>query len=80
MTFLSSSIISPSILNPLLAITLRASLFEDKILFFEIKSKILIPFLISLDLIIISGKPELSPLPSKVSLAVFSDCVEAVSP
>mgnify|MGYP001225246961 CR=1 FL=1 len=71
---------APSILNPLLEIALRASLFEDKILFFEIKSKILIPFSTSSDLIFISGRPELSLPRSKVSLAVFSASFEAISP
>ena len=80
MTFFSSLTISSLILNPLLAIILRASLLEDKILFFEIKSKILTPCSTSLNLIVISGKPELSSPPSKVSLAVFSAFFEAVSP
>ena len=56
MTFFSSLIMAPLILIPLLAIALLASLFDDKILFFEIKSRIFIPFSISLDLILISGK------------------------
>ena len=50
--------------------TLLASLFDDKILFFAIRSKILTPFLISSFLIFISGKPDANEPPSKVSLAV----------
>ena len=68
------------ILNPLLDIALRASLFEDKILLFAIKSKILIPFLTSLGLILITGKSEPRPPSANVSLAVCSAFFEAVSP
>ena len=50
--------------------TLLASLFDDKILLFAIRSKIFIPFLISSFLIFISGKPDANVPPSKVSLAV----------
>ena len=66
-----------SILKPLLAIALLASLFEGKILLFAIKSKIFTPFLISLDLILISGKSAPKPPLSKVSLAVCSAFLEA---
>ena len=65
---------------PLLLITLLASLLEDKILFFEIKSKILIPFFTSLILILISGKSIPMPPFSKVSLAVCSALFAAIFP
>ena len=75
--FFSFSIRIPSILNPLLTIALLTSLFDDKILQFVIKSKIFIPFLISFNLILISGKFLLKPPPSKVSFAVCSAFFEA---
>ena len=74
------STVIPSIFNPLLAISLRASLFEDKILLSTTKSKILIPFFISLDLICISGKSDPKFPFSKVSFAVFSAFFEASLP
>ena len=46
----------------------------------QIKSRMLIPCSTSLDLIMISGRPEPIPLPSNVSLAVFAAFFEAVSP
>ena len=59
--------------------TLLASLFEDKILLFAIKSKIFIPSLISF-LIFISGNPDAAVPPSKVSLAVCAAFFAASSP
>ena len=67
-------------LNPLLFIALLASLFEARILLFEIKSKKLIPFSTSFNLTFICGRSELRPKPAKVSLAVCSAFLEAVSP
>ena len=69
---MSSSIILSLIFKPLLIIALRVSLLEDKIFSFDIKSRILIPFLISLNLTFISGKSEPNPPFSNVSFAVFS--------
>ena len=69
-----------SIFKPLLAITLRASLLEGKILFSATKSKIFIPFFISSEWIFISGKSEPYPPPSNVSFAVCSAFFDAFSP
>ena len=68
------------ILNPLFAIARLASLFEDKILKFAIKSKMFTPFSISSDFIWISGKSEPIPPSSNVFLAVVSAFLEAFSP
>ena len=68
------------ILIPLFAIARLASLLEDKILKFAIKSKMLNPFSISSDLISISGKSDPTPPSSNVFLAVSSAFLEAFSP
>ena len=59
---------------------LRASLFDDKILFFAIRSKILIPFSSCSDSILISGNSDPIPPFLNVSLAVCSAFFEALSP
>ena len=69
-----------SILMPLFAIALLASLLEDKILFFEIKSKIFTPFFISLIFTLISGKSIPNPPFLNVSLAVCSALFAAIFP
>ena len=78
--FLSSTTTTSLILIPLLAIALRASLFEDNISFSAIKFKIFIPFSTKLYLIFISGKPEPRPPCLNVSLAVFSALPAAYLP
>ena len=78
--FFSLSTVTLLILNPLLAIALLASLFEDNILFSDIISKILIPFFILTVLISISGKAAPIPPLSNVSEAVCSAFLEAFFP
>ena len=68
------------IFNPLLAISLLASLLDDEILFFDKKSKRFIPLSKSFNLILNSGRLDPSPLFTKVSLAVFSALIEALLP
>ena len=64
----------------MLFINLLASLLEFVILFLDKKFKKLIPCLTSNDFIFISGRFELKPVPSKVSLAVNSAFLDAFSP
>jgi len=59
------------ILSPLLTIDLLASLFDEKILFFDKNSKKLIPLLNSLDFNCISGRPKPNPPFSNVSPKQF---------
>ena len=61
-------------------IALLASLFEVVILFSASKSKIFIPFTKSFLDTVISGKPELIPLVTKVSFAIFSAFLAAFIP